>query len=315
MDVVVLGNATLDVICSPVGEVPRYTSVRFEEVQVSPGGCGSNAAIGLSALGVSTGLVASIGDDDTSFLLRRYWERVGLDYARVRTHRDRSTGVSIGLVDSQGERRFIHTSGANALLTVDSLDVAKLAQTGARALHVAGFFVLPGLLDGRMPQPLKKAQQLGLITSLDVVENPAMHEPQVLWPCLPYLDVLLCNLQEATLMTGEVEPVAAAQALRDRGANVVVIKLGAQGCWVEGNSPAIQVEGAQAVSIRVPAQAVQVVDSTGAGDAFAAGLVAALLRGERLLAACEFANRTGARIVSTLGAITAWFNDSNSEER
>jgi sugar/nucleoside kinase (ribokinase family) len=306
MDAVVLGNATLDVICSPVGEVPRHTSVRFEDVRVSPGGCGSNAAIGLAALGVPAALVASIGKDDSSFLLKRYWERVGLDYSRVQSHGDRPTGVSIGLVDSQGERRFIHTSGANARLTVDSLEIEELAQAGARALHVAGFFVLPGLLDGRMSQPLREAQQLGLITSLDVVENPAMHEPQALWPCLPYLDVLLCNLQEAEIMTGEQAPDTAARALRERGANVVVIKLGAQGCWVEGSSPAIEIAGGKPLSARVPAQPVQVVDSTGAGDAFAAGLVTALLRGDDLFAACEFANQTGARIVSALGAISAW---------
>lgn len=306
MDAVVLGNATLDVICSPVGEVPRHTSVRFEDVQVSPGGCGSNAAIGLAALGVPAALVASIGEDDTAFLLKRYWERVGLDYSRVRSHGDLPTGVSIGLVDSQGERRFIHTTGANARLTVDSLQVGELAQTGARALHVAGFFVLPGLLDGRMAQPLREAQQLGLITSLDVVESPAMHEPQALWPCLPYLDVLLCNLQEAAIMTGKQTPDTAARALRARGANVVVIKLGAQGCWVEGDSPAIQIESGNTVSERVPVQPVQVVDSTGAGDAFAAGLVTALLRGNDLLAACQFANQTGARIVGALGAISAW---------
>jgi sugar/nucleoside kinase (ribokinase family) len=313
MDVVVLGNATLDVICSPVGDVPRHTSVRFKDVQVSPGGCGSNVAIGLSALGVPTSLVASIGADDTAFLLKRYWERVGLDYSLVQSHGDFPSGVSIGLVDSQGERRFIHTSGANAQLTVDNLDVRQLAQAGARALHVAGFFVLPGLLDGRMPLPLKEAQRLGLITSLDVVENPAMHDPQVMWPCLPHLDVLLCNLQEATIMTGETAPDAAAKALRHKGAHIVVIKLGAQGCWVEGVSPAIRIEGGGSVSGIVPTQTVEVVDTTGAGDAFAAGLVAALLQGKSLLAACNFANRTGARIVSSLCAISAWLDDLDFE--
>ena len=79
MDALVFGNVTLDILCYPVNEVPRYESIAFEDVTVSPGGCGSNTAIGLAASGISTGIVARTGDDDAADLLFQYWKRVGVD--------------------------------------------------------------------------------------------------------------------------------------------------------------------------------------------------------------------------------------------
>jgi sugar/nucleoside kinase (ribokinase family) len=73
LDALVFGNVTLDVICYPVNEVPRTESIAFDDVMVSPGGCGSNTAIGLAALGVPTGIVGRTGDDDAADLLFRYW--------------------------------------------------------------------------------------------------------------------------------------------------------------------------------------------------------------------------------------------------
>jgi ribokinase len=219
MDAVVLGNVTLDVLCYPVDNVPRYDSIRFEQAAVGPGGCGSNVAVGLCMLGVPTALVAQIGTDDAAAMIKRCWERVGLDRRFVRRTPGAPTAVSIGLVDGAAQPRFVHTPGANACLTVDDLDLPTLAAEGARALHVGGFFVLPGLLDGRLAGTLAAARHTGWLTSLDVVRSPAMkNSPASLWPCLPHLDFFLCNVHEALLLTGESDPAAAARALRHRQA-------------------------------------------------------------------------------------------------
>ena len=84
---------------------------------VSPGGCGSNTAIGLGALGVPTALVACMGVDVAAGLLEQYWQRWNLDCRYVRRVDTASTGVSVGLVDRQLQPRFIHTTGANRFLT------------------------------------------------------------------------------------------------------------------------------------------------------------------------------------------------------
>jgi sugar/nucleoside kinase (ribokinase family) len=293
---VVLGNVTLDVLCYPVDDVPRHASLSFERAAVNPGGCGSNVAIGLCALGIQTALVARLGVDDVSELVVQCWQRFGVDTRFVRRVAGAPLAVSVGLVDQHAQPRFVHTPGANAQLTADDLDLETLAAEGARALHVAGYFVLPGLMDARFPAALQRAQALGFQTSLDVVHSPHMDRPESLWPCLPHLDYFLCNTTEAHHLTKEVDPLAAARAFIARGAKTVVVKLGAGGCLVSG------VVG----EFHVPGLSVPVVDTTGAGDAFAAGLVAARLRGEDLEQTFRSANAAGARIVGSFGTISGW---------
>ena len=298
MKAVVFGNITLDVICSPVNEVPRYESLSFDQVVVSPGGCGSNVAIGLCALGQPTALVGRIGSDDASILVQSYWQRVGLETKYVQQVEGYPTGTSVGLVDQDAQPRFIHTSGANKTLTTEALDLDQLALEGAKSLHIAGFFVLPGVMDGSLAPVLAMAQQKGLLTSLDVVRSPRMADPTPLWPCLPHLDIFLCNENEAMRISGVDDPIRAAHALRQRGANTVIVKLGREGCWLEN----------QDIAERIPAPVARsIVDTTGAGDAFAAGLISAVLNGNDYLEACQEGNRAGSRAVECLGALTAWF--------
>ncbi len=295
-EVVVFGNVTLDVICRTVDEVPRYDSLSFDQVNVSPGGCGSNVAIGLAALGASVALVARTGEDDTAGLLRRYWERLGIELDYLRSTPHSSTGVSVGLVDSQMQPRFVHTPGANSTLTAHDLDPQQYMQDGARSLHVAGYFVLHGILNSEFALGLHQVRQAGLETSLDVVRTRTMSNPQPLWECLPALDYFFCNAQEAAILAGCEDPQAAAKEFHSRGANRVVIKLGELGCWLD--SPDFQG--------RIETQPVTVLDTTGAGDAFAAGFLAARARGAGEVEACQAGNAAGRVIVQELGAMTAW---------
>ncbi|MBM3144006.1 MAG: carbohydrate kinase family protein [Chloroflexi bacterium] len=301
MDAVIFGNVTLDIICYPVNNVPRRESISFDQVAVSPGGCASNVAIGMATIGIPTALVARTGDDDSAELLYQYWRRVGLDTRFVERQPDIPTAVSVGLVDSNFQPRFVHTPGANGALSAEALDIPSLAAAGARFLHVAGFFVLPGLLDERLSQKLAQAQNLGLRTSLDVVFTERMDDPHLrasLWAAMPHLDHFLCNDYEAYRMTDIRDSKKAARALKARGATNVIVKLGEKGCWVESDS----------FTGRIPAPKAEVVDTTGAGDAFAAGFIAALCRGADLPTAAEAGNRAGARIVGRLGAIQAWLD-------
>ena len=299
MDAVVFGNVTLDVICYPVNDVPRQESISFDQVTVSPGGCASNVAIGLATLGIPTALVAQTGDDDSAELLYPYWERVGVGTRFVQRIPDIPTAVSVGLVDSDFQPRFVHTPGANGTLSAEAIDPPTLAAAGARFLHVAGFFVLPGLLDERLSQKLAQAQSLGLRTSLDVVFTERMDDPKLrasLWQAMPHLDYFLCNAYEAFRMTEIRDPGQAARALKERAAANVILKLGEKGCLVEGDT----------FSGEIPAPKVDVVDTTGAGDAFAAGFIAALSRGADFTSAIAAGNQAGAHIVGKLGAIQAW---------
>ncbi len=299
MQAIVFGNVTLDIICYPVDDVPRHDSLSFKQAIVSPGGCASNTAIGLARLGVPTGLIAHTGNGDAASLLQDYWQRLGVDTRFVHPVPDVSTGISVGLVDHDFSPRFVHTSGANASLTAADLDVNALLSTDVRHLHIAGFFVLPSLLEESLGQKLAALQEQGVTTSLDVVFNERMDDPDlraILWQIMPNLDYFLCNDFEAFRLTGEKDSQQAAHILKERGGANVIIKLGEKGSWLEGDP-----EGEL-----IPAPRVDVVDTTGAGDAFAAGFIAALIQGQNAPSACRTGNQAGARICTHLGAIEAW---------
>ncbi len=296
MRAVVVGNVTLDVLCYPVDEVPRHESIAFEQAAVGPGGCASNTAVVLAALGVPTAVVACVGADQAAALARRTWRTFGVDPRFVHPVAA-PTAVSVGLVDRQHQPRFIHTPGANAHLTPQRLRPQAYAAAGARWLHLAGYFVLPGLLTPALAPVLAQARAAGLRVSLDVVTSPAMDDPTPLWPLLPLLEVFFCNAHEGYRLTGHRDPEAIAEALRARGARRGVIKLGAAGAY--GWAPDFQG--------RVPAPEVRpVVDTTGAGDAFAAGFIAAQIQGLSFAEALRRGNAAGARAVTALGAIAAF---------
>ena len=298
IDVFVFGNATLDVICFPVDDVPRHESIAFDDVSLSPGGCGSNTAIGLAVLGVPTGLVSRTGEDEAADMLFRYWERFSLDTRFVRRETENPTGTSVGLVDSDYQPRFVHTPGANRGVTAEIIDPPAMSVAGIQYFHVAGFFVLVNLFEG-LDCKLKELRSLGVKTSLDVVFNVRMDDPALraaLWNALPQVDYFMANDHEASRLTGETNPEKDAIILRERGAQSVIIKLGAEGCY----SLSADFTGF------VPAVEIEVVDTTGAGDAFAAGFVAALSQGADIKIACQSGNIAGGKACTKLGAISAW---------
>ncbi len=292
--IAVLGNATLDIICKTVDDVPRYDSITFQEAAVTPGGCGSNTAIGLAREGEKVYLIACIGNDNAADILCQTWDRTGVDIRFVQRFEKQGTGVSVGLVDSDFQPRFIHTTGANAKLQPESLKPVILKELKVRFLHVAGYYVLPGLLTLGFEDVLGLAQECGIFTSLDVVTSPAMEKPEFLWPLLPFLNLFLCNLREAEILTGHSDPEFASAEFHAKGAAAVIIKLGSTGCWLS--------ESGQGILIPAP-QVEDVIDTTGAGDAFAAGLLAALRKGEDFTGACRAGIHMGSKTVQYLGAV------------
>jgi len=292
--IAVIGNVTLDIICKTVDDVPRYDSISFQEAAVTPGGCGSNTAIGLAREGETVYLIACIGDDDAAEILCQTWDRTGVDIRFVKRFKKQGSGVSVGLIDSDFQPRFIHTTGANANLRPESLKPVTLKEHKVKFLHVAGYYVLPGLLDHGLKDVLSLAQECGIFTSLDVVTSPAMEKPEFLWPLLPFLNLFLCNLREAEILTGYSDPESASAEFHTKGAAAVIIKLGSKGCWLS--------ESGQGILIPAP-QVENVIDTTGAGDAFAAGLLAALLKSKDLPAACRAGVQMGSKTVQYLGAV------------
>lgn len=294
--IVVVGNVTLDVICQTVNDVPRYESLSFDHVVLSPGGCASNVAVGLGALGLRPFLICKTGDDTAGEIIRSIWRKFGISLQYVKVEPGINTAVSIGLVDENAQPRFIHTPGANAYLRVDDLRSEIFDNGEGGIMHIGGFFVLPGFLDNQLAECLKYLQSRKFLTSLDVVNSKRFWKPEYLYPSMPFLDIFLCNKLEAQKLGGKESVKDCAKTFREYGVRNVVIKLGGEGCYVDSEEYTGYLDA-------VPAQ---VVDTTGAGDAFAAGLIASLARGEGIKQACEYGMQIAARVVEELGTITYW---------
>ena len=288
MDVVCLGILVADVIARPVDELPHGAVSLMDEISLHGGGCALNTATGLARLGLSALVVGKVGEDTFGdFVVGLLAER-GLDTRGVLRDPAVPTSATVVLVDRAGERSFLHLPGANGALGAEELAPEIFA---GRALHVAGALVMPALDGAPTAGLLAEAQRRGVHTSLDTVYDATGRWERV-QPCLPHLDLLMASLAEAQGISGEHEPASAAAWFRDRGVAEVALKLGPDGCYVAG----AEFEG------DVPAFPVHAVDGTGAGDAFAAGVIYGRLAGWPLVDAARLANAAGALATTAVGA-------------
>jgi sugar/nucleoside kinase (ribokinase family) len=292
-EVLCAGIVVADAIASPVDQAPEPGVVNLvESVQLATGGCALSTATALARLGVGTALCGCVGRDLLGQVLLTEAASRGLDTESVRVC-DELTSASLVLDRSDGERTFLHNPGASGALTRE--DVARaVARTQPRLLHVGGALVMPALDGKPLADALRAARGHGVVTSLDPVHD-ATGRWDRLHVALPHLDVICPNLTEARGVTGRHTAADCAGWLRARGVAKVAIKLGRDGAY------ALEDAGGE----HVPPFEVQAKDETGAGDAFAAGLVCGLLRDWPLRRAVRLANAVGALSTTAVGASTA----------
>lgn len=290
-DVVCLGILVADAIARPVDDVPARGALELvDEISLHGGGCALNTASALVRLGLEASVVGKVGNDAFGDFILQLLDERGVDRRGVLQDSSVSTSATVVLVDSAGERTFLHLPGASGQLRREELDEDALFS--GRALHVAGALVMSEL-DGRpIAGVLEEAKARGLTTSLDTVWDATGRWERLL-PSLPHLDLFVPSLAEGSALSREPEPESAAAWLRERGVGTVALKLGAEGCFVASE----EFEGF------VPAPAVEAIDGTGAGDAFAAGLLYGELAGWPLERSAALANAAGALAATAVGAV------------
>jgi sugar/nucleoside kinase (ribokinase family) len=278
------GSIVFDTLARPV-EAPRWgTTTLVETIECHAGGNGANTAIALAKLGTPVRLIGAVGADSQGRFVVDALRSAGVDTRGVLTV-DSPTAATVVLINERGDRTFLHSPGAGALAFAESISVA-----GAAHYHLASFFVLPNFRD-RAPEALRLAKLAGLTTSFDTNWDPQGRWMQDLAACLPHIDTIFINEDEARMTTGYTNPRDAACRLLAGGVKVAVMKLGSRGC-------AIITAHEQHFC---PAFDVEVRDTTGAGDCFVAGYLAATTRGEKPAEAGRFANAVAAWSVQHVG--------------
>ncbi len=290
--VVCLGSLVADLIAYPLRNLPAPgQQALVDAIGLHTGGCASNVATALARLGVPVAMVARAGTDPLGDFVVQTLAHAGVDMRGVRRVTTAGTSTTLVLVDPDGERRFVHYVGANGTLCRGDVDPSVLRS--ASMLYVGGALVLPALDGPPLAGVLRDAQAAGVVTLLDVIWDDTGRWMEVLAPCLPHVDYFLPNLAEGRALTGRETPADVARCLVEAGAGTVILKLGAAGCLVMDRC---------GESYQVPAQPAVVVDATGAGDCFAAGLVAGLWHGWSLRDAARLGHAAGAACVAAVGA-------------
>ena len=291
MDVMCLGIFVVDVIGRPIDKLPQKGKLElFENLEIHTGGCANNTAIGLAKLGVSVGAMGKIGQDGFGDVVLKTLHDNRVDTSTLIRDPNAKTSFTFVMVSSDGERTFLHYTGANATLSEADVDIQAIRRS--KILHVAGSFVMPKFDGEPTARILREAQAAGVMTSLDTVWDATGKWLKTLEPCLPYVDIFLPSIEEARQLTRLESPPDIAAFLMDYGIKTVALKMGERGSYVRSRD----------AELNVPAYKVErVVDATGAGDAYVAGFLAGTIMGWSLERTAQLASATGAACVTAVG--------------
>jgi sugar/nucleoside kinase (ribokinase family) len=284
-DLLVVGELNVDIILT--GDVvPQFGQVEklVDDLTICAGSSSAIFAAGAAKMGLRVLYASRVGDDLFGHYMLEALRQAGVDVSSVRVDAAIKTGASVIL--SRGQDRAMLTY-LGSIAAVRPEDMPDEAYTLARHLHVASPFLLTGLLP-HMPAMMAAAHAAGMTVSLDTNWDPA--ETWRLEGLFDHLDVFLPNEAELLAISGEADLEPALRAMSAR-VPLLVVKRGAQG--------ALALAGEQLVS--VPAYAVRVSDTTGAGDTFDAGILAAWLRGEPLPRCLALASACAALTVQQPG--------------
>jgi sugar/nucleoside kinase (ribokinase family) len=287
MKAISMGVHVLDVLARPIETIPEGQGGELvEQIRITAAGSAGGAALVLAKLGAEVRSAGAVGTDAVGDMLLALLERDGVDTSLLLRRDDVQTSASVLPIRPNGDRPAFHVVGANATYGPDDAPTEAIAESDF--LHLGG----PEFMGGEAAaQILSSARAAGTTTSADVL---APGDPGLLeWiaPALPELDYLLPNDDQVLAFTGTSDVASGCKALLDRGVGCVVATCGGDGALVaySGNEE------------RVPAFAVDVVDTTGCGDAFSAGFLRGLSLGRSRAEAATLGCATAALVAQGLG--------------
>ncbi|MDO8360770.1 MAG: carbohydrate kinase family protein [Devosia sp.] len=286
--VLVVGDVITDIIVMPEGPIVRGSD-RRAVIRTRPGGSGANQAVWLGSMGVDVRFAARVAEADLA-ANTAYFRSQGVESV-LAADRVAPSGVLISIVDSDGERSFLTDRGANLNLCAEDLPFSLL--DGTDYLLVSGYsFFTPGPRAAVIAL-LKEAKARGIPTAVDPASVGFLREmgPEAFLKWTAGTGTIFANLDEALELTGSVDLNLQMQTL-GRFYPRVVIKRGVAGAAAGGRA---------GVTLSMPSPSAEVVDTTGAGDAFAAAFLAAELGGGKLDACLRAGIAAGAEAVTRIG--------------
>ena len=302
--IVIIGAAILDVLVQGADkEVFEKGSWPAEDIRMSVGGDGINEATILRKLGLPVRLQTIIGDDIPGKIVREHCRKYGIDLNEGNSD-GIPTGLNVVLVQKNGERNFL-TNPQSTLRKLTREHIRLPFPKETKIVSFASIFVFSHWKDEELSWLFRQVKEQGAIVCADMTKCKNNETVKDLSQTLPYVDYLLPNYEEASMFTGETDIDRIADVLLEAGVKNVVIKWGRRGCYIKNRE----------TQLTIPAVfGVECVDTTGAGDSFAAGFLYGLYQGYTLEQCGKIANACGALAVQKLGAAEGIDNFAQVEQ-
>ena len=279
-DITVIGAAVLDVLARPVsGSELNVSSYPAEGISMAAGGDAANEAGTLARLGKKVNLITKLGRDMAGQILLSHFQGLGVSTEDTVLEDGLDTGINIVLIDRRGERSFI-TNKNGSLRKLGLEDIPEAALAKSPIFSFASIFVSPLFDVPAMTSLFRSIKEKGGLLCADMTRCKNGETLEDIRPALAYIDYLFPNYEEARAVSGRDTPEDIADAFLDCGLSCLVLKLGSKGCFLKSRQTAAL----------VPAfPDARCIDTTGAGDNFAAGFLYALSEGMAPVECARFA--------------------------
>ncbi len=289
----IIGAAHLDALVEGFDESQlRLGSVPVERIRLGYGGDALNEAVTLARLGGEVSLVSKIGQDGAGDMVLSFCHSAGLSTARIARESELATSMNIVLIDHAGERRFI-TDPRSSLRALSLSDVLPHVDSLASVVCFASLFVFPRFRTEELTDLFSAIKAKGCLLAADMTKRKNGERLAELARVWSHLDIVFANAEEAGLLCDTTDISAMARGFRAFGVGCAVIKTGATGCYVCSDAFTGAVAGCVSHAC---------VDTTGAGDTFAAAFLFARANGRTPQDCARFANAAASICVENLGA-------------
>ncbi len=234
--------------------------------------------------------MACLGEDEKADFILASYARLGIDCSLIQRTALKETSATILPIRPNGERPALHCRGASDALFVSEAEFD--AVLDCRFLHHGGTGLLAAMDQGQSARLLQAAKARGVTTSFDLIA-PNEETLELLRPLLPSVDYFMPSLEEAAFLSGETQPEAIGHFFLALGVGTCILKDGENGSWLIGRDGGPQ---------HIAPWPVEAVDTTGCGDSYCGGFIAALARGLSVKAACDVASAVAALVATGMGS-------------
>ncbi|MET1414728.1 sugar kinase [Roseibium sp. HPY-6] len=290
-DLSAVGFLVLDTLCAHADEMPPRGGATFvDQMTMTVAGTAGATALDCAMLGLKVKVAAEVGCDPMGDWLLSAMQSAGIDTSLVGRSPSLQTAMSMLPIAKDGARSAFFVPGTSNSFTLDDAGIE--AACDASIVHLGGTGLLANFDGAPSLKLLKRAKELGRTTVFDLIL--ANEETvRLVEPLLPYIDYFVPSIEESRAMAGGGTPAEVAGWFKARGVKNAVITLEGDGVWVDPEN---------AAAFQLPAHRIDVIDTTGCGDSFTAGIITGLSKGWELHQCARFANTVAAHVARGLGS-------------